>query len=91
MSISHVHIYFPSTIVPGAAELSTQTAQAYDLRKISSWTVGGEIASDDPESPWIFIQARVEGLPFDGQRIIFEQEEFETAKQASLDAEPVTA
>ncbi len=84
MSITHVHIYFPSSIDPSSGDLVDNETVGYDLRQVVSWSPVSDIGVAETEA----VQVRVIGLPFDA-RIVWPKDEFESAKQASLDAEPV--
>ncbi len=78
MTITNVHIYYPSDVTPGTGDLVSQETTAYDLRKVVGWADLDTIASTDR------IKVRLEA--YNESTLTWPKDEFETAKTLSLTA-----
>jgi hypothetical protein len=81
MTISNVHIYYPS-IVDAAGDVTTQGVRWYDIRHVIT---AGDIATRGSTT---MVQVAIDGLEFayQQQAMQWSKTEFETAKSASLAA-----
>lgn len=78
MTVSNVHIYYPSQITPVTGVLVAQTVSAFDLRKIICWNDGTAVGAT------AIVNVRYD---FNGSIAqIWPKTEFEAAKTASLAA-----
>lgn len=75
MSISQVHIYYPSPVDLTGATTGSQTTTAFDLRMVISWSNNSTYGSN----------VRIRGFPPEVQ-MFWNKAEFETAKALSLAA-----